>query len=386
MSSTADVIVVGLGAMGSATASALARRGVRVLGLDAFRPPHDRGSSHGESRVIRAAYFEHPLYVPLVRRAYELWRELESRSGRKLLIDTGALVVGASGSELVSGARRSAEEHGVPFESLDRAEIRRRHPVFEPAEDAVGLFEPGAGVLFPEASIEAFLGEAATAGAELRFDEPLESWSAESGSVEALTGRGRYSADRLLLAGGAWMPALAPGLPLQVERQVLHWFAPRDPRPFAAGALPVFLIDEPATALWYGIPDLGRGLKVAVHHAGAPITADTLDRVVHAEDVAAVRRLLRARLPAADGPPGRSTVCMYTNTPDGHFLIDEHLDTERVLLLSACSGHGFKFASVLGELAADRLMGAPSALDLTPFRLDRAAMRHAAAWRANAGK
>jgi sarcosine oxidase len=291
----------------------------------------------------------------------------------------------------------------VPCEPLTRDEIRQRYPAITPAEDAVGLYEPGGGVLLPEACIEAVLADAAAGGADLRFDESLVSFRATAGSVEVTTSRGRYSAGRLLLATGAWIPALAPGLPLEVERQVLHWFEPPTegsgapspgPRlvarrvdgapsgsspvatsnPFSPASLPVFLIEESDGALWYGVPDLGHGLKVALHHHGSAITADTLDRAVHPDDVEPVRRLLRQRIPAADREPSRSTVCMYTNTPDGHFLVDPLPESPRVLLASACSGHGFKFASVLGELLADRLTDTASAFDLEPFRLDRAAL------------
>jgi sarcosine oxidase len=375
VSKAVDVLVAGLGAMGAAAASALARRGVRVLGLDRFHPPHDRGSSHGESRVIRAAYFEHPLYVPLVRAAYDRWRSLESRSGKRLLVEVGVLLIGQPGSELLAGARTSAEEHGVPYEPLDAAQLAQRYPMIVAPEGAVGLLEPGGGFLYPEACIEAFLAEAAVAGAELHFDEPLESWRRVGGSIEVTTARHRYVADRLLLATGAWMPALLPGLSLQVERQVLHWFQPPDARSFARDALPVFLFEETGGPLWYGVPDLGNGLKVGLHHRGAAVSPETLDRSVHDDDVEAVRRLLRKRMPAADVAPSRSIVCMYTNTPDDHFVVDWHPEAPGVLLASPCSGHGFKFASILGELLADRLTGAPSALDLEPFRVDRPALR-----------
>jgi sarcosine oxidase len=372
---TVDVIVAGLGAMGSATASALARRGVRVLGLDRFHPPHDRGSSHGETRVIRAAYFEHPLYVPLVRAAYDRWQALEARSGHELLVSTGVLLVGEPSTELMTGARRSAEEHGVPYESLTHDELARRYRAIVPAPGAVGLLEPGGGVLYPELCIASFLDEAASAGAELHFDEPLVGWRSSSDSVEVTTARGSYSCGRLLLAAGAWIPGLLPALPLQVERQVLHFFDPPDPRPFRADTLPVFLFEERSGPTWYGVPDLGHGLKVGLHHQGATADPDTLDRTAGDSDVDAVRRLLRERMPAADTRPTRSIVCMYTNTPDGHFLIDEHPEAPRVVIASPCSGHGFKFASILGELLADRLTETPSALDLAPFRLDRPALR-----------
>ena len=375
MPKTVDVVIAGLGAMGSATASALARRGVRVLGLDRFHPPHDRGSSHGETRVIRAAYFEHPLYVPLVRAAYDRWHELEARSGRELLVETGVLMVGEPSSELMTGAKRSAEEHGVPHELLAHDEVARRYRGIVPAPGTVGLLEPGGGVLYPELCIASFLDEAASAGAELHYDEPLGAWRAGDETIEVTTARGSYSAGRLLLAAGAWIPGLLPELPLQVERQVLHFFDPPDPRPFRADALPVFLFEDASGPVWYGVPDLGRGLKVGLHHQGAAITPDTLGRTVRASDIDAVRRLLRERMPAADARPTRSIVCMYTNTPDGHFLIDEHPAAPRVLLASPCSGHGFKFASILGELLADRLTETHSALDLAPFRLDRPALR-----------
>jgi sarcosine oxidase len=369
---TVDVIVAGLGAMGSATASALARRGVRVLGLDRFHPPHDRGSSHGETRVIRAAYFEHPLYVPLVLAAYDRWHALEERSGHRLLVETGVLLVGEPSTELMTGARRSAEEHGVPYVSLTRDEIARRYRAIVPAPGAVGLLEPGGGVLYPELCIASFLDEAASMRAELHFDEPLIGWRSRGDSVEVTTARGSYSCGRLLLAAGAWIPGLLPALPLQVERQVLHFFDPPDPRPFRADALPVFLFEESSGPLWYGVPDLGHGLKVGLHHQGAAITPETLDRTISASDVDVVRRVLRERMPGADVPPTRSIVCMYTNTPDGHFVVDEHPEAPRVTIASPCSGHGFKFASILGELLADRLTDTPSALDLAPFRLDRA--------------
>jgi sarcosine oxidase len=377
LSNVADVIVAGLGAMGSAAAASLARRGVRVLGLDRFRPPHDRGSSHGESRVIRAAYFEHPLYVPLVRAAFARWRELEARTGRRLLLETGVLMIAEPGSELIAGARRSAEQHGVHCEPLTRAEVEMRYPAIRPAAGTVGLLEPGGGVVLPEACVDAMLGEASAAGADLRFDEPVDRWRATGDAVEVTTGRGRYSAGQLLLAAGAWIPALAPGLALRVERQVLHWFEPADRRPFLPGAMPVFLFAEASGEVWYGVPDLGRGVKVGLHHQGDAITADTVDRSVHAGDIDAVRSVLRRSMPAADVLPSQSVVCMYTNTPDEHFLIDRHPQAPNVLLVSACSGHGFKFASILGELLADRLTGAPSELDLEPFRLDRPALRAA---------
>jgi sarcosine oxidase len=219
----ADVIVAGLGAMGSAAAFHLARRGARVVGFDRFRPPHDRGSSHGLSRIIREAYFEHPAYVPLVRRAYELWDELERASERRLLLKTGGLMIGAPHSRVVQGALRSATDHGLPYELLTGGEVRQRHPALRPPDDMVAVFEPRAGILFPEACVEAHLDQAARAGAELRFDEPVLDWKVVRGNVRVRTARGETRARRLVVSAGAWAGELLAdaGLPLRVERQVL---------------------------------------------------------------------------------------------------------------------------------------------------------------------
>lgn len=371
-----DVIVLGLGAMGSAAAAALARRGVSCLGLDAFHPPHDRGSSHGETRVIREAYFEHPLYVPLVRRARELWRQLEERRRRRLMETTGALLIGSPRSELIAGAGKSAREHYLDCEELTAEEIHHRFPQLHPPPEAVGLFEPRAGVLFPEECIRALLEEAAEGGAELHHREPAAGWTAAQGEVEVRTPSGRYRGGRLLVAAGAWIPELLPQLPLQVERQVMHLFRPGSgSSDLAPGCLPIFLCAEDDGALWYGLPDFGHGVKVALHHGGATVKASSMEGRVERDDVEAVRRRLRERLPTVDCSPARSAVCMYTNTPDGHFLVDRLPPHSEVLVASACSGHGFKFASVLGEILAALLTGEPHDYDIAPFGLDRAALR-----------
>ncbi len=384
---TFDVVVAGLGATGSAAVAELARRGKTVLGLDRFRPPHDQGSSHGDTRVIREAYFEHPLYVPLVQRAYERWRELEKRRGRPLLETTGALLVGADDGVMIEGARASARQHGLASTELTATEIRRRYPVLHPDSATVGLLEPRAGVLFPEACIRAFLNDAAEGGAELRFAEPLLEWRSTQSAIEIRTDHGWVSAGRLILASGAWIPELVPVLArenagsklsgadphqsatLEVERQVMHWVEPAERQAFQAGVLPVFLFAESDGVVLYGLPDFGGGLKVALHHGGCSTTASSLNREVAKEDVDALRRVLAKRIPTADRQPLRSVVCMYTNTADGHFLIDEHPEHPRMLVASACSGHGFKFASVLGEILADLVVDGETAFDLAPFRL-----------------
>ena len=370
-----DVIVAGLGAMGSATTAELASRGVSVLGIDALRPPHDRGSSHGDTRVIREAYWEHPLYVPLVRRAYDRWHRLEKDSGQRLLVTTGALLMGAEEGPLIQGTLASAHQHQLDWEQLTAADIGRRYPLFRPDADAVGILERRAAVLFPEKCIAAFLTRAEDRGAELRLEEPISEWRIVDGAVEVTTSQGRYSAGRLVMAVGAWAPELISGLPLEIERQVMHWFEPGDRSAFAPDRFPIFLFEEADGGHWYGLPDFGLGLKAAIHHGGATTTADSVDRAVGDADTATIRAVLRRRIPLADAVPSRSKVCIYTNTPDANFLIDTHPEHPECLIVSACSGHGFKFSSVIGEIAADLVTTGSTHFELGPFLWTASRMR-----------
>jgi len=372
MTAAPEVIVAGLGAIGGATADALARRGRRVLGLDRFAPPHDRGSSHGESRIIREAYFEHPLYVPLVQRAWQGWEALEHWAGRQLLRPTGGLLVGPERGTLVTGAMRSAEAHRLAYERLDAREIRRRFPVFAPDEAMVGILEPRAGVLYPEACIEALHARARAHGATLASGEPVLAWRAEGAGVQVTTAKGRYRADRLLIAAGAWTGRLLDGLaPLAVARQTLFWFEPEPAEGFDPGRCPVHIWEPEVGRYFYGFPALAGAVKMAPHGGGAPVSPDEPRREVDAAEVEAMRALLRRFVPSAAGRLRASATCLYTNTPDGHFLVDVHPRHAQVLIASVCSGHGFKFATVMGEILADLLLEGRSDFDLAPFRLDR---------------
>ena len=371
---SADVVVVGLGAMGSAAAWQLARRGRRVIGFDRFSPPHDLGSSHGRTRIIREAYFEHPCYVPLLRRAYESWAELERESGRRLLQTTGGLMAGPDGGALVEGARRSAVEHGVAHEMLTAGEIRRRFPAFEPPDGIVGLLEPRAGMLFPEACIEAAMALARRHGAELRTDEPVVAWGAEGDAVWVRSASGTLHAGRLVLAAGAWMPALLGrwGGTLSVDRQVVFWFEPaRRPELFRPDRCPVTVWEDPGGSVFYTLPDAGDGFKGGVHYEGETTDPDRVRRETTADDERAIRVLLERTMPAAAGRVRDARVCLYTNTPDHHFVVDRHPDHPQVIVASPCSGHGFKFASVVGEILADLATDGRSRFDLTPFALSR---------------
>jgi sarcosine oxidase len=370
-----DVAIVGLGAMGSAAAFHLARRGARVVGVDRWRPPHGHGSTHGRTRIIREAYYEHPVYVPLVRRAYELWDALERQVGERLFVRTGGVMAGPPGGVLVDGALRSARGHGLPHELVDADELRRRFPALAPAPDWVAVIEPRAGLLLPERCVEAHLRLAEAAGATLRLGEPVTAWHADDAGVRLTTDAGELRAGRLLMTAGPWLPGLvAPlALPLAVERQTFHWTRPAArPELCRADRAPIALWEYEPGRLFATFPDIGHGVKCGVHHEGETVTdPDAVRRTVDDGETAATRALLRRVMPDADGTLLDRSVCLYTNTPDHHFLIDAHPEHPRVLLASPCSGHGFKFSSAIGELLADLLAGTVPRFDPTPFRLGR---------------
>jgi sarcosine oxidase len=349
-----DVIVVGLGAMGSAALYQLSRRGLRVLGLEAFEPGHRLGSSHGESRVIRLAYFEHPSYVPLLRRAYTLWSELEHESGRDLLTFTGGLMLGLPHSALVSGARASAEVHSLEHELLTSEEVRYRYPAFTPAADEVALWEPRSGYLRPERCIEAYVDLARRHNAETRYSEPVRSWRSDAGQVELCTDADTLRAASVVFACGARMGnVLGDNIPPVVaERAVLFWLQPARPELFHN--LPIYLWDTPDGETFYGFPHVELpGAKVAMHHSGEFCDPDTVDRGVHPRDEARLREAIGSRLPTLNGAVLDGLVCLYENSPDRHFMIDRLRDQPNVVYAAGFSGHGFKFASVVGEILAD---------------------------------
>ncbi len=373
-----DVIVAGLGAMGSASMYALTRaraRKARVLGIDRFAPPHARGSSHGRTRIIREAYFEHPAYVPVVRRAFDLWRELEREVGRPLYTKTRGITIGPENGSLVRGARASAEAFLVPHRVLSAAAVTRMFPGLQPLDDMVGVLEERAGVLFPEQCIAAMLDRAARAGGEVRRDEAVTSWEADDGGVIVRTPAGEYRASQLVITGGAWMPALVPELApvLRVVRQPIHWFRPASrPEDFSAARCPVTLWEYGPDRVFYTLPDFGDGVKAAVHYEGQPVDPDHVDRKTTQAEDAQATDLLRRFMPRAKGHLRESEVCLYTNTPDLHFVIDVHpAHPDRVVIVSACSGHGIKFASAIGEVVAELLAGTKPRFDISMFRMAR---------------
>jgi sarcosine oxidase len=374
MTNSSDVIIAGMGAMGSAASYHLARRGLTVLGFDRFNPPHTFGSSHGQTRAIRETYFEHPLYVPIVQRAYTLWDELEQASGEKLFRQTGGLMIGPRDSILVSGAQESAEIHHLTYELLSARETHSRFPALHPPDEMTALWEPRAGVLAPERCIQAHINLAKRCGARLHTDEPVTGWSPEGEGVRVSTTRGEYFASTLIISAGAWAAELLPELPLWVERQIFCWFEPLNAgERFAPENCPLTIWEHAPGHFFCGFPDVGDGVKVARHHDGERTTANSVRRTVSAEEVDDLRQFVQRFMSSANGPLKASTVCMYTNTPDGNFLIDRHPDCSRVLIVSPCSGHGFKFSSAVGEITAELVADGASQFDLTPFSIARLA-------------
>lgn len=373
---TADAAVVGLGAMGSAALYHLARRGVQVLGFDRFAPPHTLGSTHGLSRIIREAYYEHPVYVPLVQRAYELWFDLEQRVDRRLFQQTGGLMIGPRDGTLVGGARRSAREHSLAHEELSAEEVRYRFPGFAVPDEWVALFEPRAGMLDPEGCVDAHLQLASRAGAQLHLNEPVTSWRVKGGRVALETSTDRYEVGRIALCAGPWLPSLLRDMDIAfwIERQVMHWFDPQSSRElFRADRCPIAMFEYAPDQFFYTLPDSGRGLKAAIHHEGARVDPNAVDRLVESRETARVQELLSRYLPHAAGTHRAAATCLYTNTPDGHFFIGPSADKE-VLVVSPCSGHGFKFASAIGEGVADLLTGKKRP-DLEAFGPQRPGLR-----------
>jgi sarcosine oxidase len=371
-----NAIVLGLGAMGSATLYQLALRGWRALGLEQFAQGHSLGSSHGDSRIIRETYFEHPLYVPLVRRAHDLWRELEERSGAALMTINGGLMIGPRDGAVVSGTLRSAAEHGLPHEVLTAEATRERFPAFQFADDLVAVLDPRAGYLDPAACNTAHIDVAREAGAEARFNEPVQHWRPDGEGVRVTTVVGSYLADRLIIAGGGWSTELLRELqlPLTVERQAVFWFEPgAQAEQYNRAQFPIYAYEYKPGSICYGFPRLARGVKASVMHDGE--ISDHPDRVrrsIDESEAGPLRKALRPVLPAlADAAIQESGVCIFTNTPDRDFIVDFHPEYPQVLVSSACSGHGFKFASALGEVHADLLTTGSSRFDLSPFRIDR---------------
>lgn len=370
-----DVIVAGVGAMGSAACWHLAQRGLRVLGLERFDLGHGMGSSHGLSRIIRLAYFEGSHYVPIVRRAHELWAQTGEQAGLKLLHVTGSLDLAPIRAGPVESSLQSCLDHGLEHEQLDRAEISRRFPAFHLPEGHIGLWQPGGGFVASEKAIYAHVGLAQSRGADIRTNEPMLDWSPTAdGGVTVRTERGSYSAGRLVITSGGWITDAVPALARQVHtvKQAIGWFTTRRPELFREGAFPVFILTADEGS-FYGFPLYEHpGFKIGgPHFAREPLDPREADRTPSPRQVGLIQDCLKRYLPDAAGAPLTLKGCVYTVSPDEDFIIDAVPGAPQAVFASCCSGHGFKFASAIGEILADLSTDTPSPFDLSPFALGR---------------
>ena len=370
-----DCIVVGVGAMGSSACYHLARRGQRVIGLDRFTIPNAMGSSHGLSRMIRLAYYEHADYVPLLRRAFTLWEDLEKQAGEKLLYKVGGLYMGRITDPAVAGALESARIHGLPHELLNRDQLAARYPQFHLPADFVGMFEPNAGFLLPEKCVEAYATLARESGAEIHENEPVIEWTADANGATVIAQAGTYHARQIIFTAGPWTEKLVRdlGVKLSVTRQVLGWVHPKRPELFRLGALPAWAIGHNDGWLYYGFPMLpdGEGFKLAWHRPREATDPDRVRRETTPQDEQEFRAALREYLPDADGPLASMRICMYTNSPDHHFIIDRHPAHPNVTVACGFSGHGFKFAGVIGEILADLVIKGETAAGINFLSINR---------------
>jgi sarcosine oxidase len=373
-----DAIVIGVGGMGSAAVYHLARRGWSVLGLERFDIPHEMGSSHGVTRIIRLAYYEDPSYVPLLRRAYELWRELEWESGERLLHITGSIDAGPPESLVFAGSVESCRVHGLPYEVLTAGDVNRRFPGYRLPGSAMALLQPDGGFLLPERCIVGHVVAAQRLGAEVHARERVLGWEPDGDGVAVTTDRGRYSADRLVVCAGAWTGGLVPELSALAvpERQVLAWLQPRRPELFQPGRFPVFnlLVDE---GRFYGLPVFGvPGLKIGrYHHLGEETDPDTVERGPTSRDERVLRSFVERYFPQGAGPTMALKVCLFTNSPDEHFIIDQLPGS--LVVAAGFSGHGYKFCSVVGEILADLCIEGSTRHDINLFRFERFGKRTA---------
>jgi glycine/D-amino acid oxidase-like deaminating enzyme len=394
-----DAIVLGAGGVGSAAMYHLARRGKRVLGIDRFHPPHDRGSTHGHTRVIRQAYFEHSDYVPLLVESYRLWRELEQQVGRRLFHQVGLIQAGPPGGQVVPGALRSAAQHNLAVEQLSSSEIEKRWPGLRASQELIGAYEPGAGYLLVEDCVRAHLDVARAAGGELMPDTEVTAWNVSGNEIRVNTSRGEFVADRLVIAAGAWAGRNLLPLPmgeggsrsepgegarlqqsplpkgegiLTVRRKSLFWFDTTATQYEVANGFPVFLYELPH-GVFYGFPKLdARGVKVA-EHSGGRVVEDPLvvDRSMDNDERERLIQFLRTHLPGGSTVVTDHAVCLYTMTPDENFIVDRHPAHPNVVFAAGLSGHGFKFVPVLGRALAELALDSGTELPINFLSLGR---------------
>ena len=374
MNNTSDVIIIGLGAMGSATSMFLSHNGVKVIGFDSYSPPHEFGSSLGHTRVIREAYHEGTTYVPIVQRAYEIWFEMNENSKVPIIETYGGLLIGPKTGD-IENALKSANKYDIPIKKMTSDEISQKFSVLNPPKEYIGLLESRGGAVFVENSINHMLNTALNNGSIHKYNERVVRWSKKSNYYLVETNLGNYKAEKLVFSSGAWITKLIPTLklPIKIERQVLFWFSPRkNPDKFKSINMPNSGWDLDNGLSFYTMPNLeNRGFKVAMHHNGEFVDPDTLIRESNDSDLKMVRDFLEEYIPDGNGELIDSKVCMYTDTPDQDFLIDFHPDDENIIICSPCSGHGFKFTPAIGEICSSLIINNSTNFDLDKFSLER---------------
>ena len=369
-----DVIIIGLGAMGSAASYYLSKNGVKVLGLDTYEPPHKLGSSHGHTRVIREAYHEGTSYVPIVKRAYELWNELDHEIEDKLILEYGGMYLGDDGKYL-SDAKKSAKKYDIPIKEFSSKEIKEKYNILNPPNNFKGLLENRSGAVFPEKAISNFLSKSINNGSSHNYNEKVIGWEKQSKFYKVETDKNNYFAEKLIFSSGAWIKNLVPSLklPVKIERQVLFWFDPiKYKDKFHYSNMPNTGWDLDNGMEFYTQPNIeNKGFKVAMHHNGKFISEDDLNRESNADDLSIVKNFLEEYIPLANGKLIDSRVCVYTNTPDLDFIIDFYPNDENLIICSPCSGHGFKFTPAIGEICSELVINNGTNYDLREFSIKR---------------
>lgn len=369
-----DVIIIGLGAMGSAASYYLSKNGVKVLGLDTYEPPHKLGSSHGHTRVIREAYHEGTSYVPIVKRAYELWNELDHEIEDKLILEYGGMYLGDDGKYL-SDAKKSAKKYDIPIKEFSSKEIKEKYNILNPPNNFKGLLENRSGAVFPEKAISNFLSKSINNGSSHNYNEKVIGWEKQSKFYKVETDKNNYFAEKLIFSSGAWIKNLVPSLklPVKIERQVLFWFDPiKDKDKFHYSNMPNTGWDLDNGMEFYTQPNIeNKGFKVAMHHNGKFISENDLNRESNADDLSIVKNFLEEYIPLANGKLIDSRVCVYTNTPDLDFIIDFYPNDENLIICSPCSGHGFKFTPAIGEICSELVINNGTNYDLSEFSIKR---------------
>ncbi len=382
---TADVIVVGLGAMGSASVYQLAKRGAKVIGIDRYAPPHMYGSTHGETRITRQAIGEGQAYVPFVLRSHQIWRELEAQTGESLLLQCGGLILSrAEGQalhhhkpEFLGRTIEAAQKFGIEHEVLNAAQVMERFPQFGLEGDETGYFEPGAGLVYPERCVEVQLEQAKRLGAELRTGEKVLKLEATPNGAIVQTDQETYHADKVIVSAGSWVGELL-GEPvaklMRIYRQVLFWFEPEDAEAYSPERFPIFIWahDSSSDGHFYGFPVVSKGVKVAAEQDVITTPPDQVERAVTiAETAQMYNHHVKGCLKGLSPNCIKSATCLYTSTPDGDFVLDFHPDSQRIIVASPCSGHGFKHSAAIGEAMAELALQGQSQFDLSAFRLER---------------